>query len=581
MKIFNKITVLVTLMFFVPFMILSALFFIQYREKVFDGFMSDTLAAARQHDFDLRAKLALMNDLNSLLTANSAVLVNRFGDVENPPNFYQMSRNFHQLVYGAMPGTVRTNIYRITFYLADEIRPDGNLFSNVGEAEKNAWFSPDMLRRGAVFLEQNYISDQWMYIVTHPLIGTTDSDLLKSNGFIKIEIHLSYFTQYILNDDQMKNFTTLYQDEPISERYPLAEEEWARYARFAAEHSDGFDWLIEGESMFVRLNTLGEDIPMILEYTYSQSAWLWALGLQLIGFAFALMIVLFVTFLLICRKYNVRIDTLVYKMQLVQGGSLSVPSPAAGRDEIAMLDRIFVEMVEQLKQLIEQNLLRQLREKEAQLGALQAQINPHFLYNTLKVIDALALKGDAKNISLISQKLAEIFRYNVDQRDGWFVMLREELRHINNYLFIQRLRFGDRIQVYFDLQDGLLDVPVLKFILQPLVENCFNHAFEHSDGPGEIEISVYAEDGKLYMSVTDNGGGMDEGRIRSFEQAMESPDGLSETKGSIGLYNVSRRLTLAYGEGYGLTLQSHAGQGLQAKVCIPLEGGASDVDPGR
>ena len=581
MKIFYKITTLVTLMFFLPLTIFSYLIFNQYRLKIHDGFVNDTLAAAKQCEFELRTKLASLNDLTSPLMANGTFLFNLLSDDVNPPNFYQLSRDFHQMVYNSIPSSVRAYIYRITYFLIDEIQTDGNLLSNISEACKDGWYSPNMLRRNTIFLAQHFVNSQWIYTFTQPMVGVAASDLLKIKGFIKTEVRLDYFTQYLLNDRMINNFAIISHGIVANAKNLPDEKTFDRYERFIKTYPEHLDWNIQGDQILIHLATLGGEIPIVLEYSYSQDAWLWTLGLQFIGFIFTLVIALFCTFLYICYKYSMRIDALVYKMKLVKDGSLTMPEPIAGNDEIAMLDRFFIEMVVQLKQLIEQNLLRKLRENEAQLNALQAQINPHFFYNTMQVIDALALKGDVRHISMTSQKLAEIFRYNMDRHGGWFVVLREELKHVKNYIYIQRLRFGDRVQVFFDVQDGLMEVPVLKFMLQPLVENCFRHAFANSMDQGEIEISVYNKEFDLYLRVTDNGEGITpKERLDTLISALKSPqDDFVHINGSIGLLNVSRRLALAYSERYEFTIHSPVNQGLQVIIRIPMERTYHDENP--
>ena len=212
----------------------------------------------------------------------------------------------------------------------------------------------------------------------------------------------------------------------------------------------------------------------------------------------------------------------------------------------------------------------QLGRKQAELEYLRSQINPHFLYNTLEAIQGIALEHGVPKIADAAGALGKLFRHNIQGSD--MIPLGKELEITQAYLTIQKLRFADKLNVLISIRENTRGIPVMKLLLQPLVENAVYHGLEPKTGPGTLFIGARLEKGDLLISIYDDGVGMPSGRLAALQEELERPaaSGKAETA-HIGLLNVQHRIRLRYGMPYGLTLHSTPGGGTRVTVRVPAQ----------
>lgn len=191
------------------------------------------------------------------------------------------------------------------------------------------------------------------------------------------------------------------------------------------------------------------------------------------------------------KDFSSRVELLVRKFRRAETGDLSVSEEIGGSDEIAVLDQQFNRMLGKLDQLIKTSYVQKLENKEAQLKNLQLQINPHFLYNTLETISSIAAVKQVFVVCDICGKLGEIFRYSLGKDYGEMVPLEQEMKHIKNYMFIQEIRHGNRLQVFYNIDVDAAHVYIPRFILQPIVENAISHGLGNLTSVGTLEISAF------------------------------------------------------------------------------------------
>ena len=217
-------------------------------------------------------------------------------------------------------------------------------------------------------------------------------------------------------------------------------------------------------------------------------------------------------------------------------------------------------------------------DKQSELTALQSQINPHFLYNTLDTIRSEALLNDDNNTAAMIETLASFFRYSIS-RKGTMVRLREELHNIENYMKIQQYQFNDRfsLNIIVDEEDEeAYDVFVPRLILQPIVENALNHGLKDITENGIITIEACITDRDLVVTVSDNGCGMELEELEKLNERIHSNnvwnDDISDDKGhsGIGLPNINKRIQLLYGKRYGVNIYSSPGQGTDTEITVPI-----------
>lgn len=264
-----------------------------------------------------------------------------------------------------------------------------------------------------------------------------------------------------------------------------------------------------------------------------------------------------------------RISRLAKIMHDVESGNVTARLKAEGTDEIGQLMGSFARMMDRLDILMDEKVEYGRQIKNLELKALQAQINPHFLYNTLDLISCTAILHNVPQISKTVNALARFYKISLS-RGRETVSIREELDHARLYIEIQNMRFEDRIHVDWNIDEEILDCRIIKIVLQPIIENAIIHGiFEKPDKTGTIRISTHRDPGGIRITVEDDGVGMDENIIR--ENFVSTPSGgLTETGGGYGVHNIFDRLILAYGKPYGLFCKSMSGQGTTVTIYIPV-----------
>lgn len=276
------------------------------------------------------------------------------------------------------------------------------------------------------------------------------------------------------------------------------------------------------------------------------------------------------------RDFSSRIALLVKKFQRAETGDLSLGEQIGGSDEIAVLDKQYDQMLEKLDQLIKTNYVQKLENKEAQLKNLQLQINPHFLYNTLETISSIAAVKQVFVVCDICEKLGEIFRYSLGKDYGEMVPLEQEIKHIRNYMFIQEIRHGSRLQVFYNIEEDVEKIEIPRFILQPIVENAISHGLGNLTSTGTLEISAYKEKDRLWIRIEDDGEGMDQDKVAEIMHFINTAKPEKEKK-NIGIRNVNQRIKLACGDEYGIMIDSAPYQGCIFTIELPIMmGGEKD-----
>lgn len=260
-------------------------------------------------------------------------------------------------------------------------------------------------------------------------------------------------------------------------------------------------------------------------------------------------------------------------MQEVGKGNFNVSSPVKSSDEIGHMSEIFNQMVEQINQLISDKYLLNLKFKNAQLKTLRAQINPHFLYNTLQGIQDAACESGATEIENIILALSGIFRYTI-KSGGNIVTLQQEFRNVSHYLEIQKFRFEERLDYEIRIPEELFSLEVPKLILQPIVENAIVHGTQEMEEPGKIILEAGMDEEYCMIEVSDNGLGMDEEEITRMQAHFDSYeiDGESEDgEERIGLYNVYSRLVMMFERKFRIWIVKNEMGGITVGLRIPVQ----------
>ena len=263
-----------------------------------------------------------------------------------------------------------------------------------------------------------------------------------------------------------------------------------------------------------------------------------------------------------------RVKVLLGKFKKLEVGDFSTKEELPGRDEFNEIEKAYSRMVIRLKNTIDQNYIYQIEKKEAELNALQYQINPHFLYNTLEAINAMAALDRNDEVQEITQKLGSLYRYNMIPGSKDLVPLKEELSHVKDYCFIQNIQMSGRLYVFYNIDEHAYEHEILKFLLQPIIENAIKHGFSLRTNDCCIEISVEIANETMVITITDDGIGMDQKKLEKLQNNLQVE---IDEGDHIGLRNVAQRIRLYYGEKGSLNVYSTQAIGTTVEIQIPVK----------
>lgn len=234
------------------------------------------------------------------------------------------------------------------------------------------------------------------------------------------------------------------------------------------------------------------------------------------------------------------------------------------KNEIGSLGNSFNLMTRKIQELMAQNVEEQKEKRKIELRALQSQINPHFLYNTLDSIIWMAESGENEEVVQMTAALATMMRQSFNNK-AEIVSLEAEIEHVESYLMIQKLRYMDKLNFSVSLEEGIRECPIVKLVLQPLVENAIYHGIRYKNGSGTVRVIAKREGEEIHITVEDDGVGMSEQAL----QHIFDEHKVNYNSNGVGVYNVERRLKLYYGNAYGLFYESERNRGTRVLMKIP------------
>lgn len=284
-------------------------------------------------------------------------------------------------------------------------------------------------------------------------------------------------------------------------------------------------------------------------------------------FLLILFLVIFGVMLLWSKKIandkTIAIYEIVNAIKSVQAGDLNTKLNIESEDEFGIIAHAYNDMLIDIKNLIESNKQEVALRMQSEIKQLEAQFNPHFLFNTLETI-RIMIKLDKNIASNIIINLSSLLRYGINN-EIHLVKLKDDIEYINNYLEILKYRFGEKLQFNIDIEDKLLECIVPKLILQPIIENAIKYGFEKRSILN-IKVTAYSEQEKLYILIKDSGFGISKERMNYLNKLLNKDN---NDTGSIGLYNVHKRVKLLYGKEYGVRISSEEEKGTLVKVILP------------
>lgn len=410
--------------------------------------------------------------------------------------------------------------------------------------------------------------------------AVVDPNNYKNCGMLVLLVKTDWFDTVfngLVNED-MKKTAVISQDKQVvlsksgAENYPLSDEifrgmnydqGWivddAQNTLISYVTVKGTDWKI---ASYIPLSVLYSDVEFLKQKIIIS---------LFCAVAFLLIISFYISF-----DFVSSINKLVDGMKRLQKGDVGAEVALRRKDELGFMGSTFNTMVKEITTLQKWVLREQLTRKDAQIKALQSQINPHFLFNTLESINWMAQLNDVPEISETVTALASLMEASIARGDRC-ITLAEEIQYIDNYILILKKRFGPRLELVKSVDEGVLPVKVPRLLIQPLIENAANHGVANIRGKGIVRLTAERDGDNVLIIVEDNGAGIDEDELEILNGRLSMGDEEyfrrqeNRAERGIGLENVNRRIKLFYGPQYGIKIESREGSYTKIIVNIPFE----------
>jgi two-component system sensor histidine kinase YesM len=334
-----------------------------------------------------------------------------------------------------------------------------------------------------------------------------------------------------------------------------------------------FDYEMNGKKYLISFSRIQNNnwmVVSLIPYSYLMQKTDYILFFTICIILVFILIAIYISFSVSYSISN-SINNLIRTFRIVEKGQFNIQVDQSGNDEIMRLNLMYQRMVLRLDHLINELYKTKLINKEVQITALKAQINPHFLYNTLETINSIAKIRKVKEISQMTKSLSSMFRYSI-KGDQDFVTLGQEIENVKHYISILNIRHDNKVGFELNIAEELLDYKIPKLILQPLVENCVIHGIELKKEKGIIQIHAAVEENQLKLIVIDDGLGIPPDIHALLQAQLDNEEEMQDHLGKgIGLLNVKDRLKLYYNDKYHLMLESTLGEGTCITLRMPLQ----------
>ena len=467
-----------------------------------------------------------------------------------------------------------SEIWNCVVYSLDEENPVyGSRVTVMEAARKEPWYTEERMKKAGWFTYYSPVGHTRLLSIVRPIVTVNIQDYTQQQlGSVKLDIDLNN----LLKSADPGNYTILVSD---SRGQILYCSEVQQREIFEEYLSDGH-LPADLEESYVEEMGMLTDMEITIRFFFENRELLdKQREIKLLMFPVLLLVLLIVLgcACIYTRRFSLRVEALVRKFEIAETGDLTIRPPVGGNDEIAQLDEKFSHMLRKLDQLIQKEYVRELEEREARFRNLQQQINPHFLYNTLETISSMAAVKHIFPICDVCRRLGEIFRYSIGKNYGDYVTVEEELHHTQNYVSIQKMRYN-QFEVFYNVEIDTKKQRMLRFLLQPVVENAIIHGLSEMTSSGTLEISIYNDADCMIIQVADDGVGMTKTMVEELNKFINSPENRKDRRKSIGVRNVNQRIKLSCGERYGLTIESEPYRGSIVILKLPLLDTEEDAD---
>ncbi|MBR6404467.1 MAG: sensor histidine kinase [Eubacterium sp.] len=554
----------------VPLLIMGIFSYIVSRRNLVERERTNMRDYMSQAILGMENKIDIYNNLSDYIAYNQTIsnVIGYKYDSSEYTSSFEVYKELRDVVDPLLSGVKYFNrdMRILTIYVDSDIVKHDSTIAPLSEVENEAW---------KMKLSQSADSDIYWFVDEAkkkaflvrrmPLL-----EELKSEGYLYIEVEYDSLFEMFSKMESGKYGVVIY-DEDGNEVYSFESFDDERYVLDSAVMYKGIS--SDENKRNYKIKSDGTRFTVVKKNT--RQGWTAAIYKpdSVINMSIRSIISVVIVVSLVCiiiaslvativsRKYVGTIETLTDNMKAVEAGDYEVKIHSDSKDEIGTLIRGFGNMVDRINTLINEVYKGKLSQKEAEMKALQAQINPHFLYNSLSLINWKAIEAKQPDISRITLLLSKFYRTSLNKGKN-ITSIKDEISNIQSYIDIQLMMHDNGFDVEYDISQDIMDYSIPNLLLQPLIENAIDHGIDiKTDGRGLIKITGKMEqEGIIKLTVSDNGLGMPEDVAQQI---------LTEGSKGYGVKNVNDRIKHFYGEEYGITVESEEGRGTDITILIP------------
>lgn len=397
-----------------------------------------------------------------------------------------------------------------------------------------------------------------------------DPETLEKIGMLNIEFDSSDISAWLQSRAPVMNGRVLVMTAQGTVIFDSNNEYFGKVYPYQSELQNTGDWVELDEPSKVNILNIGNDgLSVVGIVSKSEiNASMDTLRSQLFIATLLFIIVSFAITTTMMRRYSKKVQRIIRSMNRIGDGDISTRIKLHGEDELQQISQRFNDMCDRIELYIDKMYTSELKQKHAELVALQSQIQPHFLYNTLESIRMKAYSMGAKDVGKMIYSLSVMFKSMVKKRT--IVTLGEEIEMCSLYLELFQIRYEGRLQVDIHVDEDVVECSILKLLVQPIIENYTIHGFRSLEDNNCISLYVVRNEGVISIIVTDNGRGISRAKLDEINTMLaKSSQATDKSNQSIGLINVHERIQMTYGDQYGITIQSEEGIGTKVVIEIP------------
>lgn len=459
---------------------------------------------------------------------------------------------------------INPSISRIRFYSSNQTLPSDNYYFFREDALSEQERERTRKAQGTVVLNGTELQDGKMHLCLDRLMNVYPQG--KTESILSLEIEQDLMSDFVTVQDETEAvyltdsggmILAASSPEKIGKNIAQWMPDWRTEDKIQTEFKEGgTDKIgISVASAYDSYIVMVSDKEATLKNMKSVSG-------QMMALIFLSAAVVMASIVLYSRWLSHKVSKVMYAARKLGDGEFDYILKDMGKDEIGQIGDAFNLLNQRIQWLIRENYEKKIKLQSEELNLMQEQINPHFLYNALAAISALALReGQGQTVKCVKY-LADFYRISLN-KGKQVLSIREELELLKNYLNIQKVRFGESIQVEYEVKKELLTLKTIKLLLQPLVENSIHHGRRSEEEILMIRVSIFLEGDRVCFSVEDNGNGIKQEKLEKLRGQLE------QFEEGYGLKNVHNRVRFTYGEGYGVKIDSVSGVGTRVRVYIP------------